>query len=51
MDFHRRVRQGYLEMGQTDPARWLVVDATQSISDTHATICTRLESLLTTAER
>lgn len=51
MDFHRRVREGYLKMGQADPERWLVVDATQSISDTHAAICTRLESLLATAER
>jgi len=51
MDFHRRVRQGYLEMAQADPDRWLVVDATLSISDTHAAICARLESLLATAER
>jgi len=50
-DFHRQVRQGYLEMAQADPGRWLVVDATQSISKTHAAICTRLESLLSTDGR
>lgn len=27
--FHKRVRDGYLEMARADPARWLVVDATQ----------------------
>ncbi len=51
MDFHHRVREGYLKMGQADPDRWLVVDATQSIPDTHRAICTRLESLLASAER
>ena len=29
VDFHRRVRAGYLEMVQLDPARWSVVDAGQ----------------------
>ncbi len=28
--FHRRVRQGYLELAKTEPDRWLVVDAAQS---------------------
>jgi len=46
MDFHRRVRQGYHRMAQAEPERWLVVDATQSVADTHATIRARLELLL-----
>ena len=25
--FHRRVRQGYLQMAQAEPQRWVVVDA------------------------
>ena len=29
VDFHRRVRAGYLEMVKLDPARWSVVDAGQ----------------------
>ena len=29
VDFHRRVRAGYLEMVQLEPARWSVVDAGQ----------------------
>jgi dTMP kinase len=46
MDFHRRVRQGYLHMAQADPGRWLVIDAAQSIDDTQAVIRKRLETLL-----
>ncbi|MCE2531403.1 MAG: dTMP kinase [Acidimicrobiia bacterium] len=30
MDFHRRVRAGYLELASADPARWTVVDADRS---------------------
>ncbi len=29
LDFHRRVRQGYLEMASKEPDRWLVIDAKQ----------------------
>ena len=46
LDFHRRVRQGYLKMAEAEPDRWLVVDATQSITATQATIRSRLETLL-----
>ena len=30
IDFHRRVRRGYLTMAQAEPDRWLVVDAAQA---------------------
>ena len=46
VDFHRRVRRGYLHMAQADPDRWLVVDAAQSIDDTQTVIRKRLETLL-----
>jgi len=29
VEFHQRVRQGFLEMARAEPARWLVIDATQ----------------------
>jgi dTMP kinase len=29
LDFHHRVRQGYLEMARKEPDRWLVIDAKQ----------------------
>ena len=49
IEFHRRVRRGYLKMAKAEPNRWLVVDATQSIPDTQAAIRARLGHLL--AER
>ena len=30
LDFHRRVRAGYLEMVKQEPSRWVVVDASRS---------------------
>jgi len=36
ISFHRRVRQGYLEMGREEPDRWFVIDSTltkRKISD------------------
>lgn len=33
MDFHERVRNGYLEMAKQHPKRWKVVDASQPIED------------------
>ncbi|UCC87706.1 MAG: dTMP kinase [Anaerolineales bacterium] len=51
LDFHRRVRQGYLKMAEAEPSRWLVVDATRSITDTQATIRMRLELLLSKAKK
>jgi len=30
LDFHQRVREGYLKLAADDPQRWLVIDATQS---------------------
>jgi dTMP kinase len=29
LDFHRRVRAGYLELARQEPARWVMVDASQ----------------------
>ena len=36
MDFHRRVRQGYLELAKREPERWFTIDARlspQEVSD------------------
>lgn len=30
LDFHRRVRAGYLELAREDPQRWVVLDASQT---------------------
>lgn len=33
MDFHRRVREGYLELAGADPGRWAVIDADRPAAD------------------
>jgi len=30
LDFHRRVREGYLELARQEPARWAIIDAGQA---------------------
>ncbi len=30
LDFHQRVRQGYLRLAHDEPSRWVVIDASQS---------------------
>ena len=46
LDFHRRVREGYLEMAAREPDRWLVIDATQSVEAIQALIRARVETKL-----
>ncbi len=31
LEFHQRVRQGYLQMAQAEPQRWVVIDASRSM--------------------
>ena len=38
LDFHRRVRQGFLEITRRDPGRCLVIDAAGGIEATHAAV-------------
>lgn len=46
LDFHRRVRRGFLELAAADPSRWLVLDATKpAMQITHAA-WERLQGLL-----
>ena len=44
--FHRRVRQGYLELAKAGPDRWLVVDAAQSRKKMADIIWQRVSQLL-----
>lgn len=44
--FHRRVREGYLEMAAADPQRWLVLDARQPIEAVQKAIRERLAARL-----
>lgn len=46
-DFHARVRAAYLELAAAEPARFLVLSATDSIEDIATVIRARVDSLLT----
>ncbi|HMN13008.1 MAG TPA: dTMP kinase [Bellilinea sp.] len=43
LDFHQRVRQGYLELAAQEPERWVVVDANAGFDEVQATL--RRESM------
>ncbi|UCD10301.1 MAG: hypothetical protein JSU79_06305 [Dehalococcoidales bacterium] len=49
MDFHRKVREGYLKLAAEEPERWLVIDAMQSRESISEIICERVKALLHTA--
>jgi dTMP kinase len=38
IDFHERVRKGYLEMSAKDPRRWKVIDASLPIEEVHSQV-------------
>ncbi len=45
-DFHRRMRQAYLDRAAADPGRWLVVDAAQPADAVAGRVRARLAALL-----
>ncbi len=46
LEFHRRVRGGYLELARREPERWLVLDASRTVEQLTAEIWARLTPLL-----
>jgi dTMP kinase len=44
--FHRRVRQGYLELAKHEPERWLIIDAEKSKEEIASIIWDRVSKLL-----
>ncbi|WP_036199603.1 dTMP kinase [Meiothermus ruber] len=46
LEFHRRVRQGYLERAQAEPERFVLLDAPQPLEALHTQLRGYLESLL-----
>ncbi len=46
LEFHERVRHGYLEMARAEPARWVVLDASSSFSSTTRSIWQAVSNLL-----
>ena len=48
LDFHQRVRQGYLKLAAEEPKRWLIIDATQSKKTISEIIWEKVRQLLAT---
>ena len=46
LEFHRRVRQGYLEMAKEEPQRWSVIDATKPPEEVGTTVWERVRRML-----
>ncbi len=46
IEFHRRVRQGYLELAADDPGRWLVVDAGLRRKEIQSRVFEKVQALL-----
>jgi len=44
--FHRKVREGYLQMARAEPGRWFVVDASRSPQDVASVIWERVGKLI-----
>jgi len=47
LEFHNRVREGFLAIAQAEPGRFLVLDAALPIEELHAAILARVAPLLT----
>ena len=46
MDFHRRVREGYLEIAKQEPHRWCIIDATRSEDQIGDVVWQRVQGML-----
>ncbi len=45
-DFHRKVKEGYLELAEKFPQRIVVIDANRSIEEVHKDVARHLETIL-----
>jgi dTMP kinase len=50
VEFHERVRQGYLELAGAEPGRWTILDAVRPIAEVQEEIRTRVSDRLATRE-
>ena len=51
LQFHERVRNGYLAMAAADPERWAVIDADRSPDEVHRDVAEILTKKLKEAGR
>ncbi len=46
LEYHARVREGFLKMAREEPQRWIVIDGTRSVDQVQQEIRSRLEARL-----
>lgn len=46
LDFHRRMRQGYLDIARENPARCRVIDASKTVQEIHQAIIQEIRTLI-----
>lgn len=46
LNFHRKVREGYLKLAKAEPERWLVIDATKSVEAIAGIIWQKVSKIL-----
>jgi dTMP kinase len=46
LDFHNRVREGYLNLVKAEPDRWIVIDASKGIDEVRADLKEKIEERL-----
>ncbi len=46
LEFHKRVREGYLALAREDPVRWKIIDAVKSPEEIHKDIVGTLQPIL-----
>lgn len=51
VEYHLRVRKGFLALAEADPARYLVIDASQSVDTIATVIADRVDALLAAQAR
>jgi len=51
LEFHQRVRAGYLELVEQEPERWVVIDAARSVEEVQAEIRAQVQARLNQAKR
>ena len=51
LDFHHRVREGYLALAALDPNRWVVIDASRSFEQVQGKILHEVDQRLSSLDR
>ncbi|MDO9585072.1 MAG: dTMP kinase, partial [Syntrophales bacterium] len=46
VDFHRKVREGYLSLAKEEPMRYRIIDASRDIRTVHREVCGQLDAFM-----